>query len=96
MPHASSPPPSGLSLADLPKGGTATIVAVREEARLASPQHIQRLMELGFLPGERIRIVAKGFPSGDPIAVRIGSATFALRRFEAELVDVSPVRRDPA
>jgi ferrous iron transport protein A len=88
---------ASISLADLPKGGTAIVVAVREEARLATPEHTQRLKELGFMPGEQIRVVAKGFPSGDPIAVRIGSATFALRRFEAELIAVSfPAAPDPA
>ena len=96
MSHAPSPPPGGVSLADLPKGGTATIVTLREDARRASHEHIRRLMELGFLPGEQIRIVAKGFPSGDPIAVRIGTATFALRRFEAELIGVLPDEGDRA
>jgi ferrous iron transport protein A len=46
-------------------------------------------MEIGFLPGESVRIVATGFPAGDPLAVRIGQATFALRRHEAALVRVS-------
>lgn len=45
-----------------------------------------RLMEIGFLPGESVRIVATGFPGPDPLAVRIGQATFALRRHEAAQV----------
>ena len=45
-----------------------------------------RLMEIGFLPGETVRIVATGFPGPDPLAVRIGQATFALRRHEASKV----------
>lgn len=45
-----------------------------------------RLMEIGFLPGESVRIVATGFPGPDPLAVRIGQATFALRRHEAAKV----------
>lgn len=45
-----------------------------------------RLMEIGFLPGECVRIVATGFPGPDPLAVRIGQATFALRRHEAAQV----------
>ena len=45
-----------------------------------------RLMEIGFLPGERVRIVATGFPGPDPLAVRVGQATFALRRYEASKV----------
>ena len=46
----------------------------------------QRLAELGFVKGERVRVVAEGFPGRNPIAVRVGGATFALRRHEAELV----------
>ena len=45
-----------------------------------------RLMEIGFLPGESVRVVATGFPGADPLAVRIGQATFALRRHEASMV----------
>ena len=47
-----------------------------------------RLLEIGFLPGERVRVVARGFPAGDPMAVRVGNTTFALRRREAALVRV--------
>lgn len=45
-----------------------------------------RLLELGFAPGEPIRVVAESFPRRDPMAVRIGNATFALRRYEAAMV----------
>jgi ferrous iron transport protein A len=33
--------------------------------------------------------VARAFPAGDPLAVRVGRTTFALRRREAALVRVS-------
>ena len=48
-----------------------------------------RLLEIGFLPGERVRVVARAFPAGEPLAVRIGRSTFALRRREAALVRIS-------
>ncbi|MDD0816696.1 FeoA family protein [Curvibacter sp. HBC28] len=48
-----------------------------------------RLLEIGFLPGEPVKVIAKGFPSADPIAVRVGHTTFALRHHEAALVRVS-------
>jgi ferrous iron transport protein A len=48
-----------------------------------------RLLELGFVEGESLRVIAHGFPGNEPIAVRIGNTTFALRRFEAEHVLVS-------
>jgi ferrous iron transport protein A len=48
------------------------------------------LAELGFLPGERLKIVARGFLGREPIAVRIGTGTFALRHFEAACIRVCP------
>lgn len=60
----------------------------------ATTEHEQglllRLMEIGFLPGESVRVVSAGFPGADPLAVRIGQATFALRRHEASMVLVQP------
>lgn len=48
-----------------------------------------RLLELGFVEGETLRVVAHGFPGREPLAVRIGNTTFALRRFEADHVLVT-------
>ena len=50
----------------------------------------QRLDELGFLPGERVLVLTRGRPGGDPLAVRVGHSTFALRRIEAACVRVRP------
>jgi ferrous iron transport protein A len=52
----------------------------------------RRLVEIGFVPGETIHIIEQIWPGGDPIAVRIGSTVFALRRREASavLVRVQP------
>lgn len=55
----------------------------------------QRLEELGFLPGERVMIIARGRPGNDPLAVRIGHSTFALRRAEAACVHVRPWPEEP-
>ncbi|MBV5298542.1 MAG: FeoA family protein [Rhodoferax sp.] len=49
-----------------------------------------RLLEIGFLPGESVRVIAHGFPGHDPLAVRVGHTTFALRSHEAALVQVRP------
>ena len=49
-----------------------------------------RLVELGFVEGEPLRVVAQGYPGREPIAVRVGNTTFALRRFEADHVLVAP------
>ncbi len=50
----------------------------------------QRLEEIGFLPGERLVVMARAQPGGDPLAVRVGHSTFALRRAEAACVLVRP------
>ncbi len=50
----------------------------------------RRLMELGFVPGEQVRVLKRGVPGGDPIAVKVGQSTFALRRFEASLISIKP------
>lgn len=85
--HSVATEPSPLSsLATLSKGDQArihTIVAAVTEAQISLRE---RLEELGFLPGETVRVVATAFPSGDPIAVRIGNTTFALRRHEADMI----------
>ena len=49
---------------------------------------VDRLAELGFLPGERVAVLARGMPGGEPLAVRVGLSTFALRRAEADCVQV--------
>jgi ferrous iron transport protein A len=52
------------------------------------PEWRTRLEEIGFLPGEAVRLVARGAPGGDPLVVRIADSTFALRRAEAACVQV--------
>jgi ferrous iron transport protein A len=79
-----------LSLADLPNGQEARVVGLKASTS-GTADILVRLAELGFLCGERVRIVARGFPGREPLAVRVGSATFALRRAEAECIQVSTV-----
>lgn len=50
----------------------------------------RRLMELGFVPGERVRVLKRGIPGGEPLAIKVGDSTFALRRFEAALISIQP------
>ena len=50
----------------------------------------RRLLELGFVPGESFEVLEEIWPGGDPIAVRLGSTTFALRRREASAIMVEP------
>ena len=52
----------------------------------------RRLVEIGFVPGEQVQIIEMVWPGGDPMAVRVGTTVFALRRREAQavLVEVDP------
>lgn len=74
----------------LRKGQQAVIAGMAPAASVEEMTVQMRLRELGFLPGETLRIVAVSFAGSDPIAVRIGATTFALRRFEAAMVHVIP------
>jgi ferrous iron transport protein A len=79
-----------IALADLARGTTARVVSVAT-ADATTPAGLgRRLAELGFLPGEAVRIVARGLMAREPIAVRIGTGTFALRLFEAACIRVCP------
>jgi len=68
------------TLLDLEPGQPATIASVGEP--LAA-----NLAELGFLPGESLRVLARA-GLGGPLAVRVGSSVYALRREEAVQVRV--------
>lgn len=74
------------SLSELAKGVSARVVGVT--SRSDSSQHLlRRLAEIGFLRGELVTVLRR-IAGGEPIAVRIGNSTFALRRHEAECVQV--------
>jgi len=46
----------------------------------------RRLLELGFVGGEHVEVLAEARPGRDPFVVRIGTTTLALRRREAQTV----------
>ncbi len=79
-----------MRLTDLGIGTCARVVSVVQHDGKAPVELGRRLAELGFLPGEAVRIVAKGLMARAPIAVRIGTGTFALRLFEAACIRVRP------
>jgi ferrous iron transport protein A len=54
---------------------------------------VRQLEEIGFLPNEQVMVLNKVMPGGDPIAVRIGLSTFALRKMEAHCIEVESVDR---
>ncbi|HME39510.1 MAG TPA: FeoA family protein [Steroidobacteraceae bacterium] len=91
----STPAPTDIRLTDLQMGRPARVVSV-SAVDAAAPELGRRLAELGFLPGEAVRIVARGLMARAPIAVRIGTGTFALRLFEAACIRVCPEQPQPA
>jgi ferrous iron transport protein A len=60
-----------------------------EEGRVRSITGVdglsQRLSEMGFTPGQRVRVV-RFAPLGDPMQIRIRGFSLALRRSEARRV----------
>jgi ferrous iron transport protein A len=85
---------SPVSLASLGKGARGVILDVRDDAQSlgdeAQSTVSRRLLELGFFAGETFEVISEVWPGGDPMAVRLGNTTFALRRREASAVIVEP------
>lgn len=79
-------------LALLKKGDCATVIGLAATDGAEQLAMKTRLLELGFAPGEKLQVVAESFPRRDPMAVRLGNTTFALRRHEAAMIHV--VRAD--
>jgi ferrous iron transport protein A len=86
-----------------PAGGASTVERLdqvplgrpyavsRVSAPAAAPEWGRQLEEIGFFTGEQVMVMTRGFPGGDPLVVRVGQSTFALRGAEAACVEVAPV-----
>lgn len=72
----------------LPVHTEGVIQAVRHHATHGSALQ-RRLLELGFVPGERIEVLRRTVTGRGPLAVRVGGSTFAMRWLESSLIDVS-------
>lgn len=89
-------------LTALKRDASGMVAGVRIGAPGTSPDQLDpadermalRLMEIGFVEGATLRVIAFGQPGNDPIGVRVGGrggvSTFALRRAEAACVWVWP------
>jgi ferrous iron transport protein A len=86
MTTASTSPAAAPCLAGAPLGVACRVVAVTAPER--APEWAGWLAEIGFMPGEPVMLMARGAFGGDPLVVRIGMSTFALRRAEAACVAV--------
>jgi Fe2+ transport system protein FeoA len=72
-----------MTLANLAVGAKAKVTKVAGRDAVS-----KRLMEMGVVPGVWIRVV-KTAPFGDPIEVRLKGYNLAMRRNEAESIEVS-------
>jgi ferrous iron transport protein A len=72
-----------VTLTALPIGRPAKVTAVRGSSRTS-----RRLMEMGVIPGVGVEVV-KTAPFGDPIEIRVRGYSLAMRRSEAEAVEVA-------
>ena len=79
-----------MKLADLEFQCEATISAI--DWALLSERDGRRLRELGFDEGVAVEpLHGGGLVARDPLAVRIGRMTVAIRRAHAVAIDVEPV-----
>jgi Fe2+ transport system protein FeoA len=71
------------TLTHVPIGSTAHVVAVNGSSPIT-----RRLMEMGVIPGVRLEVL-KTAPFGDPIEVRVRGYNLAMRRSEADAIEVA-------
>lgn len=72
-----------MTLADLTIGARARVTNVGGNGSVS-----RRLMEMGLVPGVWVRVV-KAAPFGDPIEVKVRGYNLAMRRNEAETIEVA-------
>jgi len=63
--------------------GRIDAIAADHSSDLPSGELERRLVELGFTEGASVEVLHEGAIGRDPIAVRVNTATVALRRREA-------------
>ena len=79
-----------MTLDDLDNATPATIFGVNWSA--IAPDEAKRLRALGVDEGAEVTVTHRGvFGTRDPIALRMGRMTIALRRAHAAAIEVEPV-----
>ena len=86
----SRPPAAAPTLASLAAGDGAMVTRVIAASPEIDAVALRRLGELGFLPGEPVRLLRRGPGGREPLAVLIGETMFALRLIEAQCIEVEP------
>ena len=68
---------------------TFRILTIKDDTNLPdSLEKSRQLHELGFIKGEQVVLLRRTQPGSDPLVVRIGSSTFALRKAEASCIEI--------
>ena len=79
-------------LSDLKVKQTAIISKVNRTLEAGISEYdlvASRLETLGFVPGTKVQVITKGIFGGDPILIQVGFTRFALRKVEAEKIDIN-------
>lgn len=71
------------TLSKLPVGSEGRVVSVN-----AANGTARRIMEMGIIPGVTVSVI-KAAPFGDPIEVRVRGYSLAMRKTEADAIEVS-------
>lgn len=71
-----------MTLANLEIGTVAKVKKVNRKGAIS-----KRLMEMGIVPGVSIKVI-KTAPFGDPIEIRVRGYSLAMRRNEAEAIEI--------
>ncbi len=79
-----------MRLTHLPTGAHATVRGVSGNSPDTSHATLERLGELGFIPGEPVQLLHRGPGGREPLAVVVGETMFALRWLEADCIEVNP------
>jgi Fe2+ transport system protein FeoA len=71
------------TLANLPIGEEAQVLSIEGDSPIT-----KRLMEMGIIPGVSVKVV-KTAPFGSPLEIRVLGYNLALRKSEAETIEVT-------
>jgi ferrous iron transport protein A len=82
-------------LGELKKGSKGTISRINRDGNYPVGL-IERLLEMGLLEGTLVEVVHEAPFGGDPFAIRVRGSLLALRRHEANAIEVdqSEVNQD--
>lgn len=72
-----------IKLANLSIGSEAKVTKINGNNPVT-----RRLMEMGVIPGVSVKVI-KSAPFGDPIEIRVRGYSLAMRKSEAEVIEVS-------